>query len=293
MNVELLKKVKMIMETETFKKIVQTAITAVSSQIIKNVSQKFSATATKREENMSDGMNRDQAFNHEREEYEEVFEDYQDEFNNENINWKDLSKNIFRNAFSFVEDKLNLDNSELFSNFKEYISYLEEDITEEDEKLLINKLFALIDGLQGDKKLEKLIGEDNYKELLTILIKHSMNVTRVVYNYGRNRINEFQMKEKLQSLYEDYILVVFDFVKNNPVVKEHGLAVLNFAFGNKAAAVQSVIMTVAVNVFDEEKRVEMANTFNKVKSKVKSWFGNMKTKVMRKEKESQYENYES
>ena len=120
-----------------------------------------------------------------------------------------------------------------------------------------------------------------------------MSVTRVVYNYALNRINEFQMKEKLQSLYEDYVLVVFDFVKNNPIVREHGLTVLNFAFGNKAAAVQSFMMTVAVNVFDGEKREEMANTFNKVKDKVKSWFGNVKSKLTRKDKESKYENYES
>lgn len=293
MNAELLKKVKMIMETETFKKIVKTAITTVSSQIIKNVSQKFTVAANKREENMNDGMNRDQSFNNEKEEYEEVYEEYKESFDNENINWKNISKNLFRNAFMYVEDKLNLEDSELFLNLKEYISYLEEDITEEDEIILINKLYTIVDGLHGDRGLKKLLGEDSYKELLTIVIKHSMNVTRVVYNYGRNRINEFQMKEKLQSLYEDYVLVVFDFVKNNPLVREHGLAVLSFAFGNKAAAIQNVIMTVAVNVFDKEKRVEMANTFNKVKSKVKSWFGNVKNKVMRKEKESQYENYES
>lgn len=286
MNSETFKKLKMIIESDSFKKIMKRTITAVSSVIIKNVIQKFSDAANKRDENIKGGMNRDQSFAHERSEYEKEFE-------NENINWKDISKNLFKKAFSFVEDRLNLEDNKLFSSLKEYISYLEEDITKEEEELLINKLFLLIDNLYGDSKLEKLIGKENYNELLTILIKHSMNVTRVVYNYGRNRINEFQMKEKLQSLYEDYVLVVLDFVKNNPLVKEHGLAVLQFAFGNKAAAIQNVIMTIAVNVFDEEKRVEMANTFNKVKSKVNSWFGNIKNKVMRKEKESEYENYES
>lgn len=284
---------KAVMATEQFRELAKEVGIVIGKEIISTAGEKLKEYMKQRNENMEDGMNSDQSFNHEKSKYDDINKEYSEEFKNQNINWGNIAKDFFKNTFSNMEDIFGLDDNELYSNFKEYKAFLEGDITDEEEIVLINKLYLVIDDIIGDRGLEKSIGEENYKTLLTIIIKHSMSVSREIYKYGKNRINEFQMKENMKTLYENYVLTILDFVKHNQFVKEHGLTVLMLAFGPKVALIQSVVMTIAINVFDGEKRVEMMNTFNKVKSKVKSWYSNLESQKTSKNKESQYENFES
>lgn len=293
MNEKLFKILKEVVGSKAFQEAAKGAGLAVSKFVINKAEEKIKDINQKRKENMENGMNSDQAFNNAKKEYEEVFEDHKEEFEKENFNWEDIAKNIFKNVFSKLEGNFDFNYKNLFSYFKEYKSYLEGNITDEEEVILINKLYLLVDKFTGDNGLEKMIGEEAYKELLTLIIKHSMKVSNVIYNYGKNKINERQMKEKLKTLYETYALTVLNFVKNNSFVKEQSLSILRQAFGAKNAVILGIVMTVAINVFDGEKREEVAKAYESVKSKVKTWFDMAESKKAGKVKETQHENFES
>lgn len=272
---------KAVIASEQFKEIVKETSMVVGREVMKNASEKLKAYAQQRTENMEDGMNSDQSFNSELRQFDDLEEVYTE------------GLDLFNNTFTQLEDHFDLADNELYSGFKEYKAYLEGNMTDEEETTLINKLYLLADELLDSRDLDKNIGEDNYKMLLTMMIKHSMSVSHVVYEHGQNKITEIQLKEKMKQLYENYVIAIMDFVKNNPLVREHGLTILMLAFGPKSALIQGIILAVAVTALDKEQREEMADALNTVKSKITERYRSTESKKMNKNKESQYENPES
>lgn len=281
MNAALMNQLKAVIASEQFKEIVKETSMVVGREVMKNASEKLKAYAQQRTENMEDGMNSDQSFNSELRQFDDLEEVYTE------------GLDLFNNTFTQLEDHFDLADNELYSGFKEYKAYLEGNMTDEEETTLINKLYLLADELLDSRDLDKNIGEDNYKMLLTMMIKHSMSVSHVVYEHGQNKITEIQLKEKMKQLYENYVIAIMDFVKNNPLVREHGLTILMLAFGPKSALIQGIILAVAVTALDKEQREEMADALNTVKSKITERYRSTESKKMNKNKESQYENPES
>ena len=281
MNAALMNQLKAVIASEQFKEIVKETSMVVGREVMKNAGEKLKAYAQQRTENMEDGMNSDQSFNRELSQFDNLEEVYTE------------GLDLFNNTFSQLEDHFDLADNELYSGFKEYKAYLEGSMTDEEEMTLINKLYLLADELLDSRDLDKNIGEDNYKMLLTMMIKHSMSVSHAVYEHGQNKLTELQLKEKMKQLYENYIIAIMDFVKHNPLVREHGLTILMLAFGPKSALIQGVVITVAVTALDKEKREEMVDALNTVKSKLLMRNRASKRKETRKNKESDYENFES
>ena len=281
MNAALMNQLKAVIASEQFKEIVKETSMVVGREVMKNASEKLKAYAQQRTENMEDGMNSDQSFNRELSQFDNLEEVYTE------------GLDLFNNTFSQLEDHFDLADNELYSGFKEYKAYLEGNMTDEEETTLINKLYLLADELLDSRDLDKNIGEDNYKMLLTMMIKHSMSVSHAVYEHGQNKLTELQLKEKMKQLYENYIIAIMDFVKHNPLVREHGLTILMLAFGPKSALIQGVVITVAVTALDKEKREEMVDALNTVKSKLLVRNRASERKETSKNKESDYENFES
>ena len=281
MNAALMNQLKAVIASEQFKEIVKETSMVVGREVMKNAGDKLKAYAQQRSENMEDGMNSDQSFNRELSQFDNLEEVYTE------------GLDLFNNTFSQLEDHFDLADNALYSSFKEYKAYLEGNMTDEEETTLINKLYLLADELLDSRDLDKNIGEDNYKMLLTMMIKHSMSVSHAVYEHGQNKLTELQLKEKMKQLYENYIIAIMDFVKHNPLVREHGLTILMLAFGPKSALIQGVVITVAVTALDKEKREEMVDALNTVKSKLLMRNRASKRKETRKNKESDYENFES
>lgn len=281
MNAALMNQLKAVIASEQFKEIVKETSMVVGREVMKNAGEKLKAYAQQRTENMEDGMNSDQSFNRELSQFDNLEEVYTE------------GLDLFNNTFSQLEDHFDLADNELYSGFKEYKAYLEGNMTDEEETTLINKLYLLADELLDSRDLDKNIGEDNYKMLLTMMIKHSMSVSHAVYEHGQNKLTELQLKEKMKQLYENYIIAIMDFVKHNPLVREHGLTILMLAFGPKSALIQGVVITVAVTALDKEKREEMVDALNTVKSKFLVRNRESERKETSKNKESDYENFES
>lgn len=281
MNAALMNQLKAVIASEQFKEIVKETSMVVGREVMKNAGEKLKAYAQQRTENMEDGMNSDQSFNRELRQFDDLEEVYTE------------GLDLFNNTFSQLEDHFDLADNELYSGFKEYKAYLEGNMTDEEETTLINKLYLLADELLDSRDLDKNIGEDNYKMLLTMMIKHSMSVSHAVYEHGQNKLTELQLKEKMKQLYENYIIAIMDFVKHNPLVREHGLTILMLAFGPKSALIQGVVITVAVTALDKEKREEMVDALNTVKSKFLVRNRESERKETSKNKESDYENFES
>lgn len=281
MNAALMNQLKAVIASEQFKEIVKETSMVVGREVMKNASEKLKAYAQQRTENMEDGMNSDQSFNRELRQFDDLEEVYTE------------GLDLFNNTFSQLEDHFDLADNALYSSFKEYKAYLEGNMTDEEETTLINKLYLLADELLDSRDLDKNIGEDNYKMLLTMMIKHSMSVSHAVYEHGQNKLTELQLKEKMKQLYENYVIAIMDFVKHNPLVREHGLTILMLAFGPKSALIQGVVITVAVTALDKEKREEMVDALNTVKSKLLVRNRASERKETSKNKESDYENFES
>lgn len=281
MNAALMNQLKAVIASEQFKEIVKETSMVVGREVMKNASEKLKAYAQQRSENMEDGMNSDQSFNRELRQFDDLEEVYTE------------GLDLFNNTFSQLEDHFDLADNALYSGFKEYKAYLEGNMTDEEEMTLINKLYLLADELLDSRDLDKNIGEDNYKMLLTMMIKHSMSVSHAVYEHGQNKLTELQLKEKMKQLYENYVIAIMDFVKHNPLVREHGLTILMLAFGPKSALIQGVVITVAVTALDKEKREEMVDALNTVKSKLLVRNRASERKETSKNKESDYENFES
>lgn len=281
MNAALMNQLKAVIASEQFKEIVKETSMVVGREVMKNAGEKLKAYAQQRTENMEDGMNSDQSFNRELSQFDNLEEVYTE------------GLDLFNNTFSQLEDHFDLADNALYSGFKEYKAYLEGNMTDEEETTLINKLYLLADELLDSRDLDKNIGEDNYKMLLTMMIKHSMSVSHAVYEHGQNKLTELQLKEKMKQLYENYIIAIMDFVKHNPLVREHGLTILMLAFGPKSALIQGVVITVAVTALDKEKREEMVDALNTVKSKFLVRNRESERKETSKNKESDYENFES
>lgn len=281
MNAALMNQLKAVIASEQFKEIVKETSMVVGREVMKNAGEKLKAYAQQRTENMEDGMNSDQSFNSELRQFDDL----------EEVSTEGLD--LFNNTFSQLEDHFDLADNALYSGFKEYKAYLEGNMTDEEETTLINKLYLLADELLDSRDLDKNIGEDNYKMLLTMMIKHSMSVSHAVYEHGQNKLTELQLKEKMKQLYENYIIAIMDFVKHNPLVREHGLTILMLAFGPKSALIQGVVITVAVTALDKEKREEMVDALNTVKSKFLVRNRESERKETSKNKESDYENFES
>lgn len=281
MNAALMNQLKAVIASEQFKEIVKETSMVVGREVMKNASEKLKAYAQQRTENMEDGMNSDQSFNRELRQFDDLEEVYTE------------GLDLFNNTFSQLEDHFDLADNALYSGFKEYKAYLEGNMTDEEETTLINKLYLLADELLDSRDLDKNIGEDNYKMLLTMMIKHSMSVSHAVYEHGQNKLTELQLKEKMKQLYENYVIAIMDFVKHNPLVREHGLTILMLAFGPKSALIQGVVITVAVTALDKEKREEMVDALNTVKSKLLVRNRASERKETSKNKESDYENFES
>ena len=281
MNAALMNQLKAVIASEQFKEIVKETSMVVGREVMKNAGEKLKAYAQQRTENMEDGMNSDQSFNRELRQFDDLEEVYTE------------GLDLFNNTFSQLEDHFDLADNALYSGFKEYKAYLEGNMTDEEEMTLINKLYLLADELLDSRDLDKNIGEDNYKMLLTMMIKHSMSVSHAVYEHGQNKLTELQLKEKMKQLYENYIIAIMDFVKHNPLVREHGLTILMLAFGPKSALIQGVVITVAVTALDKEKREEMVDALNTVKSKLLVRNRASERKETSKNKESDYENFES
>lgn len=281
MNAALMNQLKAVIVSEQFKEIVKETSMVVGREVMKNAGEKLKAYAQQRTENMEDGMNSDQSFNRELSQFDNLEEVYTE------------GLDLFNNTFSQLEDHFDLADNELYSGFKEYKAYLEGNMTDEEETTLINKLYLLADELLDSRDLDKNIGEDNYKMLLTMMIKHSMSVSHAVYEHGQNKLTELQLKEKMKQLYENYIIAIMDFVKHNPLVREHGLTILMLAFGPKSALIQGVVLAVAVTALDKEKREEMIDALNTVKSKVLGRNSDAERQQTSKNKEPDYENFES
>lgn len=281
MNAALMNQLKAVIASEQFKEIVKETSMVVGREVMKNAGDKLKAYAQQRSENMEDGMNSDQSFNRELRQFDDL----------EEVSTEGLD--LFNNTFSQLEDHFDLADNALYSSFKEYKAYLEGNMTDEEETTLINKLYLLADELLDSRGLDKNIGEDNYKMLLTMMIKHSMSVSHAVYEHGQNKLTELQLKEKMKQLYENYVIAIMDFVKHNPLVREHGLTILMLAFGPKSALIQGVVITVAVTALDKEKREEMVDALNTVKSKLLVRNRASERKETSKNKESDYENFES
>ncbi|CEA00420.1 hypothetical protein BN1048_00953 [Jeotgalicoccus saudimassiliensis] len=281
MNAALMNQLKAVIASEQFKEIVKETSMVVGREVMKNAGEKLKAYAQQRTENMEDGMNSDQSFNRELSQFDNLEEVYTE------------GLDLFNNTFSQLEDHFDLADNELYSGFKEYKAYLEGNMTDEEETTLINKLYLLADELLDSRDLDKNIGEDNYKMLLTMMIKHSMSVSHAVYEHGQNKLTELQLKEKMKQLYENYIIAIMDFVKHNPLVREHGLTILMLAFGPKSALIQGVVLAVAVTALDKEKREEMIDALNTVKSKVVVRNSDRERQQTSKNKEPDYENFES
>ena len=281
MNAALMNQLKAVIASEQFKEIVKETSMVVGREVMKNAGDKLKAYAQQRSENMEDGMNSDQSFNRELRQFDNL----------EEVSTEGLD--LFNNTFSQLEDHFDLADNALYSGFKEYKAYLEGNMTDEEEMTLINKLYLLADELLDSRNLDKNIGEDNYKMLLTMMIKHSMSVSHAVYEHGQNKLTELQLKEKMRQLYENYIIAIMDFVKHNPLVREHGLTILMLAFGPKSALIQGVVITVAVTALDKEKREEIVDALNTVKSKLLVRNRASERKETSKNKESDYENFES
>lgn len=281
MNAALMNQLKAVIASEQFKEIVKETSMVVGREVMKNAGDKLKAYAQQRSENMEDGMNSEQSFNRELRQFDDL----------EEVSTEGLD--LFNNTFSQLEDHFDLADNALYSSFKEYKAYLEGNMTDEEETTLINKLYLLADELLDSRDLDKNIGEDNYKMLLTMMIKHSMSVSHAVYEHGQNKLTELQLKEKMKQLYENYIIAIMDFVKHNPLVREHGLTILMLAFGPKSALIQGVVITVAVTALDKEKREEMVDALNTVKSKLLVRNRDSERKETSKNKESDYENFES
>lgn len=281
MNAALMNQLKAVIASEQFKEIVKETSMVVGREVMKNAGEKLKAYAQQRTENMEDGMNSDQSFNRELSQFDNLEEVYTE------------GLDLFNNTFSQLEDHFDLADNELYSGFKEYKAYLEGNMTDEEETTLINKLYLLADELLDSRDLDKNIGEDNYKMLLTMMIKHSMSVSHAVYEHGQNKLTELQLKEKMKQLYENYVIAILDFVKNNPLVREHGMTILMLAFGPKSALIQGVVLAVAVTALDKEKREEMIDALNTVKSKVLVRNSDRERQQTSKNKEPDYENFES
>ncbi|GEM_PF-6793851 len=293
MNAALMNQIKSVIASEQFKEIAKETGMIVGQAVMKSAGEKLKAYTEQRTENLEDGMNSDQSFNRELLKYDDIDEAYTEALENQMISRESTGQDLFNNTFSQLEDHFDLADNELYSGFKEYKAYLEGSMTDEEETTLINKLYLAADELLDSRGLDKNIGEDNYKMLLTMMIKHSMSISHAVYEHGQSKITELQLKEKMKQLYENYVIAILDFVKNNPLVREHGMTILMLAFGPKSALIQGVVLAVAVTALDKEKREEMIDALNTVKSKVLVRSSDRERQQTSKNKESDYENFES
>lgn len=293
MNASLMNQIKSVIASEQFKEIAKETGMIVGQAVMKSAGEKLKAYTEQRIENLEDGMNSDQSFNRELLKYDDIDKEYTEVLENQRVSRESTGQDLFNNTFSQLEDHFDLADNELYSGFKEYKAYLEGSMTEEEETTLINKLYLAADELLDSRGLEKNIGENNYKMLLTMMIKHSMSVSYAVYEHGQSKITELQLKEKMKQLYQNYVIAILDFVKNSPLVREHGLTILMLAFGPKSALIQGAVLAVAVTALDKEKREEMIDALNTVKSKVLVRNSDRERQQTSKNKESDYENFES
>ena len=293
MNAALMNQIKSVIASEQFKEIVKETGMIVGQAVMKSAGEKLKAYTEQRTENLEDGMNSDQSFNRELLKYDDIDKEYTETLENQRVSRESTGQDLFNNTFSQLEDHFDLVDNALYSGFKEYKAYLEGSMTDEEETTLINKLYLAADELLDSRGLDKNIGEDNYKMLLTMMIKHSMSISHAVYEHGQSKITELQLKEKMKQLYENYVIAILDFVKNNPLVREHGMTILMLAFGPKSALIQGVVLAVAVTALDKEKREEMIDALNTVKSKILVRNSDAERQQTSKNKESDYENFES
>lgn len=203
--------------------------------------------------------------------------------NNQDLN----INNIINNAFSYSSQRI--DN--LFNNvdpdlkdIKDHlIIYFSKD-SEEDLIIVSEYLVSKIIDNKEFNSIQELIGEENFKLLLSIVVTHSIRIIKTVYDYASEKINLVEMRDKIKSLYNTYIVQIIDFIKNGR--EKYAPDIINFAFGNKGAAILSIVSKMTIDVLREkDKHEKFMEGFNHILKKVSNGLSRKKRTEILNEKD--------
>ncbi|MEX3458840.1 hypothetical protein [Staphylococcus hominis] len=189
-------------------------------------------------------------------EIKEDFKDFSEEINMKEIIDSHINQ-ITENILNSISEKLDIEDIDQLINL--YRSYLSIDYEEfEDEEIieeLCARLVSIIKNNFSSDSLEEKIGEDLFNKLLSIIVIHGLKVNKLVYEFSQNLINKIELNEKLNYLYNTYILTIVEFIKENPQIKEYAYDILQFAIGNKAGAILSIVSKITLSTSNKFKNI--------------------------------------
>ncbi|WP_436876424.1 hypothetical protein [Mammaliicoccus sciuri] len=158
----------------------------------------------------------------------------------------------------FISDGIkylyNIDSKEIIEKYKEVTALLEKYFENEDEEILkqlIEEVHKL--NIIKDNALKEKIGDKYYNELISIVALNCFKVTKITYQYAKNKISKTDYIGKIKSQVESYTMQVVKFLKDKVEIQDYAKEIIQFAFGNKVKAFLGVTLKIAAKIFNRQR----------------------------------------
>ncbi|XVL26430.1 hypothetical protein AAA443_11370 [Staphylococcus equorum] len=218
--------------------------------------------------------------------YSQELDELIQQFKNGTLNIESIIQQQRSKIIEVLEDKIGFEIEEL-NNFKTLlIEYLKDPEQEVTPKLLA-KCVILVNNFKIWEDLKNKLGDQNYNNLIGIVVKTGLEISKVMYQHATNFISSIELEKKITTIYQDYAIAIKDFIKEENIVKDLAVDVVNFAIGNKAAAIIGVVSKISsytISKFiNKEQGVNFNHSFEKIQG-VKITLVKQKEKKKREKK---------
>lgn len=193
--------------------------------------------------------------------YSQELDELIQQFKNGTLNIESIIQQQRSKIIEVLEDKIGFEIEEL-NNFKTLlIEYLKDPEQEVTLKLLA-KCVILVNNFKIWEDLKNKLGDQNYNNLIGIVVKTGLEISKVMYQHATNFISSIELEKKITTIYQDYAIAIKDFIKEENIVKDLAVDVVNFAIGNKAAAIIGVVSKISSYTISKFINKEQGVNFN-------------------------------
>lgn len=185
---------------------------------------------------------------------------------NEQLNKMDLSNNVLLKKISqFIEEANNSENNRLSElietfissaqNLKVYKEYLDSENEKNLDKIVVNITDFILKNEIVDN-LSKKIGNEAFIKIISMAVTQAVRVSKAKYQLTVGRIDTTKYKLRLKELYNNYIVQIGQFIKEDIRVQEYIPEVLDFLQGNKYRAILNTTFKIVDRIAERAEKVK-------------------------------------
>lgn len=185
---------------------------------------------------------------------------------NEQLNKMDLSNNVLLKKISqFIEEANSSEDNHLSElletfissaqNLKVYKEYLDSENEKNLDKIVDNITDFILKNEIVDN-LSKKIGNDAFIKTISIAVTQAVRVSKAKYQLTVGRIDTTKYKLRLKELYNNYIVQIGQFIKEDILIQEYIPEVLDFLQGNKYRAILNTTFKIVDRIAERAKKVK-------------------------------------